>query len=357
MATAAFDALKLREVRTTMEAMWGDSQLRKNFTAKADTLNAILTKQTANGQVLNNPRDKDYDVRVNWLTLGDETVQVFDPILVGPAVCAIDGPELQAGSKDYRLTIGTEKTFKIEETGSAWGEGLRGVDITFQQLVAQGLLETKKALVEDANSRTIAKLDTFTGTNKYMGGYVSTTTSGTVVTDTGDTIIPAADYGARKLLPYFARVQMMNKYSDSYILDGGLLWDDIYISQFGAQGADTVQLQTLFNQFDITEDMWGFAKAAVDDRSYMVDRNAVAFFSKNHYTTAIRELGVNGLYNYSMPLPELGNRVEADVVYQFKCIDDKYYHVYKLILRYDLLQNPVIGDQDLTGVLAFRKGA
>ncbi|WP_187260742.1 hypothetical protein [Pontibacter beigongshangensis] len=348
MATAAFDDVKLREVRTTMENMWGDAQMRKNFTAKADTLNAIIQKQTANGQALNGQRDKDVDVRVTWLTLGDETVQTFDPIATGPAVCSIDGPELQAGAQDYRLTIGTEKTFKIEETGSAWGEGLRDVDVSFQQLVAQGLLETRKALVEDANSRIIAKLDTFAGVNKYLGGYTAAD---------GDTTIPAADYSARTLLPYLARVQMMNRYVDPYILDGGLLWDDMFISAVGATGADQVRLQSLFGQFDITEDMWGFAKAGVDDRAFLVDRNAVGFFSKNHYTRAVRELGVNGLYNYSMPLPELGNRVEADVVYQFKCIDDKYYHVYKLILRYDLLQNPIIGDADLTGVLAFRKGA
>lgn len=353
MATAAFDDVKLREVRTTMENMWGDAQMRKNYTAKADSLNAIINRQTANGQALNNPRDKDVDVRVNWLKLGDETVQTFDPILVGPAVCSIDGPELEAGSQDYRLRIGAEKTFMIEETGSAWGEGLRDVDVTFQQLVAQGLLQTRKALVEDANVRVLAKLDSFSGGNKYT----TATYTDNPTTPTGDTIIPAADFNARTLLPYLARVQMMNRYVDPYILDGGLLWDDMFIAQVGAAGTDQVKLQSLFGQFDITEDMWNFAKAAVDDRAYLVDRNAVAFFSKNHYTTAVRELGVNGLYNYAMPLPELSGNHYADVVYQFKCIDDKYYHVYKLILRYDLLLNPVIGDADLTGVLAFRKGA
>jgi hypothetical protein len=347
MASAAFDDIKLLEIRTRMENMWGDAQVRKNYTAKVDSLNAILGKQTASNAALS-ASDKDYDVAVDWINLADATVSSFDPA-VGPAVCGIDGPELQAGRQTYKLTIGSEKSFKVEETGSMDGGGLRGIDATFAEIVSRGLLQTRKALVEDANKRVLAKLDTFSGTNKYLGGFAADGIS-------GDTVIPSADFGARKVLPYLSRVQLMNKYVDPYVLDGGLLWDDLYLAQAGSTGSDAIALRTLTGQFDIREDMWNFANAGVDNKLYLVDSNAVAFFSKNHFSAQPRELGINGLVNYSMPLPEL-NGVSADVVYQFKCENNKYYHVWKLMLRYDLLLNPVIGDADLTGVLAFQKGA
>jgi hypothetical protein len=353
MAIAAFDDIKLLELRTSLERMWGDSQIKKNYTAKADTLNAILARQTAS-DAGTAAVDKDHDVAVKWLTMADQTVTTFDASsATGPAVCAIDGGELGADSKSYKLTLGTSLGFKIEETGSGFGNGLRGIDSTFAEHVNLGLLKVRKQLVEDANARVLAKLDTFTGTNKYM----TATFKDDTTTPTGDTIIPAASYNARTVLPYLARVQMMNKYVDPYLLDGGLLFDDFYLSQLGSTGSDAIKLQNVFNQFDITQDMWGFSEASLDDRMYLVDKNAVAFFSKNHYTAQPRNLGIDGLVNYTMPLPELGNKMAADVVYQFKCENNKYYHVWKLILRYDLLSNPVIEDTDLTGVLAFRKGA
>lgn len=346
----ALDDAKLLTTRVRMEAMWGDAQVRKNFTAKAETLNAILSHQTATGTLLTGR--KDADIEVNWLSLADQTVTTFNPA-TGYEICNLDGPELEAGKKPYTLSLGAQKSFTVVEDGSADKAGLRGLDAEFEEMVARGLLQTRKALVEHANKSAIAKLDSYTGTNKYTAGpYADDTT-----TPTGDTIIPAADYGVRKLLPYLARVQQMNNYLDPYILDGGLLWDDIYLAQVGAVGDAQVKLQALTSQFDITEDLFGFSAAGVEDRSYLVDRSAVAFFSKNHYPTGGIINRSETRKDYTIALPELGNRVYADVEYQYKCEANVWKHVWQLSLRYDLLDNPTIGDAALTGVLAFRKGA
>lgn len=344
------EGYELLEAREDVETMWGQDQIRKNFTAKADSANAILNRQTATSAALTST-EKDYDVRVRWMNFLDNTVQTFDPA-VGPEVCNLDGPELVSDSATYTLDTYVEKSFKVLETGSATGAGFRSLDADFQQAVTIGMLKTRKALVEDLNRRVLAKLDTFTGTNKYMGPYADDAT-----TPTGDTIIPAADYGVRKLLPYLARVQMMNRYVDPYVLDGGLLWDDLYIAQFGAQGADTVQLRDLISQTEIVEDMWGFSQAGVEDRSYLIDKNAIGLFTKHHIPMGAPINRPNDRRDYAMALPELGNNVVADVHYQYKCEDNKYYHVWKLVLRYGLLANPVIEDTALTGVLAFRTGA
>lgn len=352
MANVALNALANQIILTRFENMWGDDQLRKNFTAKADLLNAILNHQTATATRLTDT-NKDYDLKVNWFRLADETVGSFDPTVKGPARCNIDGPELIAADKEYKLRFGTTKSFKIEETGSTDKDGLRGIDANLAEMAARGMLQARKALVEEMAKNTAVKLDSFAGKNKYTAGeYADDAT-----TPTGDTIIPAADFGAYKVLPYLAAVQDMNSYVNPYILDSGLLYRDMYMARVGDTAANRVEMQTLFGQFDITQDMKNFAAAGLADRLYLVDASAVAFFSKNQFTTTPRDLGINGLVNYAIPLPELGNNVYADVVYQFKCEDDKYYHVWQLEARYDLLDNPTIADPDLTGVLAFRKGA
>jgi hypothetical protein len=345
------EGFELLESVQDATAMWGNDQVVKNFTAKADTANAILSKQTAKNEALTSTEKDNGTIKVRWMNFTDETVSTFVNA-TGPEVCDLDGAEVTSGTKTYALDTFVEKSFKVEETGSGFGHGFRGLDADFQQAVTIGLLKTRKALVEDLNKRVLAKLDTFTGTNKYY-----TATFKDAATPTGDTIIPAASFNARTVLPYLARVQMMNKYVDPYILDGGLLYDDFYISQFGSTASDSVKLQSLFGQFDITQDMWGFSEASLDDRMYLIDKNAVGLFHKHHIATGAVINRPGDRKDYTMALPELGNDVTADVHYQYKCEGNKYFHVWKLVLRYGLLANPVIEDTDLTGVLAFRKGA
>ena len=66
MANGDFTPTVLLAMKLKSEQMWKDSQLRSSVVPHADAAVAILNKQTARFEVLNN-RDKDLEVKVTFV--------------------------------------------------------------------------------------------------------------------------------------------------------------------------------------------------------------------------------------------------------------------------------------------------
>ena len=96
------------------------------------------------------------------------------------------------------------------------------------------------------------------------------------------------------------------------------------------------------------------AVLAPDQKTFMIDKGAVAIASKNQYGSSPVTIsnGAN-ITRFSVPSINLPGIV-YDVVYKTECSGSDIIHKYKFIARFDVFLNPASEcDPDNTGVLSF----
>ena len=343
MAAGDFTPALLQTVITSADAIWEDSQQKRKYTAQAEALKAVLRNQTAVLSPLTD-RDKDNQLSLVWTDSSDIVATN------GIANCDLSEPELAALSKPYTLDIRKKAGFSIDR------EKLRKSSLDRVELAAKGQLIALKQLDEIFAQTLVARLAGFAGVN-------TSARFGTVVGNT--TNVALRDYNALSMVPEIIRAAVLNRMgSDFYALDGGELFADLIRAKSGSLNADGKSDLDLFDQLDITSDLFNFAAAGISEDLFVIAKSAVAVGSKVRNSDQIEVLpGKVAQTRYTVDSPTFGSAVKYDAYYQLSCVvptGETREHImdtWRFELNGGVFLNPEGVSATNTGVLSFSKVA
>ena len=363
MSLVNFDNVKAAEIQPVLDNIWKEPSTSKSYGVKANTIRAILEHQTATLSLLETS-DKLNEVSIKWVDFcGDTSTDGTDADTCVNTACG----EGSAKKADYALDI------FIEDCYSVASEELESSVVDYDTIVATGLAAKIKNIMEKFNAKAVAVLAVNKGVNPFAGPY---TYDGV----TKDTTIPDSDFGAEKLIPYFMQVAEMNRSQESYILDGGNLFQDFYKAGKFAVNADGKAAQAMYEDLDFRHDIPGFATNGISDYTFLIDRGAVAIANRAKYPS-LKELAARGnggwehtatgsFMRYSIPVnvPEfmkmmfisqgklIKNTLMLDVQYSVVCVGSVIKPTWKLKLRAGVFASPIRCNTGNTGILSFEKG-
>lgn len=333
-----FSCADLVAVQVMASQMWADNrEAAVDNDADVVAAQAVLAEQTADLTLMED-HNKDYDVRVTWVTSCDETV-----VDCTGDECSITGTnDTAANCQDYVISQCKETSFSFLD------KRFRTSKLDFQTLVAKELMKRKIILDEQIAKYAVAQIDSYAGVNAFLQGYG---VSGNV------TQIPASQFNA-STYAYFAQAMILNKMKNSWMLDGGILFQDTYNSQFAELNANGKAEAAKFRTKKTYFDLFNIAEVIGGQRLYMLDKGSVAIANKHHYeeTPVSYNNGANvtksSVASDNLVRPD-GTPFMYDLVYQTECVGEDILHKWKLIARFDVFLNPLGCNADNTGVLAF----
>jgi len=345
MAALGTLSTALPEIILKLDNMAANQNVLKEYQPQIAGLRLIQQNQTAAFNEVTSTlarNDKDYfdgKVKVNWLTgvAGDE--EAVEPN------CNLTGDPLGADETEYSLTMDFKKDFEIDE------DLAKTHTYEVQEQQARGMLDLFRIMDQGYAKRAIAKLDSFTGTNQFTGGYTVDPTSGNL-------LIPAADYNVT-LLAHLSLSAIYNRLNNYYIIDNG---KNLYLPKFYAdagQVKDGVTQANIYDQFKIDFDFINFAKAGVTTDTLLVDTNSVFFATRNRFGNRVpieRPAAEGQMFVSVVASPYTG--INYDLYVQTKCRvvnnNDHIVRIYRLQTKGDLLQAP---EMTYASVLGFQKAA
>jgi hypothetical protein len=333
IVNGTFTSTQLATAIMRADQMWGNAMIKNDFVADTANVAAIRAEQNANVELLQDG-DKTRDVRVTWYNMCGETTAA-----IGSDDCAPNGTELGSDHKDYAISVARKFDFKIDENE------LRTQTGTMEELVARGLLKADRALSNYVASVLMTKLETFKGENSVTDG------TGTPVAD--ETYITSADW-TPALFAYFYRIAIQNRLSNPFLLSGSNMFEDKFIamlSEANAEGKGSANLfrvmRTYFDLFNVD------ASNSPDLKTYMLNRGAIAFASRNYYGE--KPVVYKDDDRYSIESRNLPG-VRWDVIYRNACSGTTVLHNWSIRANFDFFLNPLGCDATRTGVLSFIKG-
>lgn len=328
---------ELLESKIKMEQIWRDAQANADYIAEVEALKVIKANQRgAEFPDLTDP-NKDRTVKIVWLTDCNP-----NSVVDCPDECTIAGNEIADNCKDYELTVCKSIEFSIPEKRfrtSMWSK---------EEVMAKSMMTNMRILDEYIVQAMIAKMDTFTGTNAFLGSF---STSGS------DTVIPAVNW-TPNLYGYFVESMIMNRMRDAYMLSGHNMFQqdwNIMKEAGNAQGgaANVAKANTFQKYFDL----FNMDSTLGAKKTFLVRPSSMAFVSKNYYGPAPEEIkGKAAIIRYSVQSFNLPF-ITYDVLHDTECVqglnngDIKY--KWRLSFKGDLFQNPTNCDGTKTGLLSF----
>lgn len=324
------------------DKMWADSAKNADYIAKADAGKALIENTTSQVSYLEDPK-KEKEARIYWTKFCNSDVSTTTPNF-----CTFTGDEADATCKDYAISLEVSKAFTIDEANYV------NSNLNVPEVYADNELKTLKALDEKMTKMLIAKLATFTSANQYQSatGLGCSDETGEWIT----TFIKPLNW-TPKVVPYLAKVAMMNKFSNAFVIDGENLYDIVANALLDAGNANGSGAAAAVKMMKIYSDLFNM-EAVASGKTYMVDRGATAFVNKslwkgNGATNPI-DRGIGNQIKYSVPSKNLPG-VTYDV-YASKDCSAQYEKVNVLYhARFDLL-NGAEGCDGQTGVLEFECG-
>ncbi len=331
-----FDCADLQIINAAIDRIWLDNQVKKDYISYSDTIKAIMAEQTASFPDLKSA-EKDQEVKVYWPADCSTSLADCDDD------CSVGGPTPEAQCKNYRLTIYKKAGFSAPE------KAFRASNLSREEVVARGLMKRMKELDEYISQQAVSKLNSFAGTNQFAGGI------GVVDGGSGDTYIKAPHWNA-DIMGYFAQVAKMNKLQNAFLLNGNNLYQQNWMAQFNNLNADQKDQMAKFGSLRTYWDPFNVDSVNGDEKiTYLIDKGAIAFVTKAYYpSTPIEYIGA-GQTRYSIPSRSLPGIV-YDVVYTNRCVSNEIYHDWTLYVTFDLFQNPLGCNEDMTGILRFLCG-
>lgn len=362
MSLTNFNNIKAAEVQVLLDNVWADPATTKSYSVKANTIKAILENQTAELKVLESP-DQKRDFAIKWVDFCGDT--------------SSDGAE----ADDCNNTTGGEGTARtqsyaldifIEDTYSVAQEELEAAAVDYNSIVATGLAAKVRNIIEKFNKKAVAVIAANKGTNPYPGAY-------SYSSSTKLTTIPAADFGGEKLVPYFMQVSELNRSRDSYLLDGGNLFQDYYIASKNVANADGKAAAGMYGDFSFRHDLSGFVANTISDETFLVDRGALAIANRAKYPSLSQlaslpdggwiHMSTGSMMRYSIPvnipdfLPMMfvsqgalqRQALAIDVQHSVVCVGTVLKPTWHLKLRAGVFANPIRCNTGNTGILGFVK--
>jgi hypothetical protein len=347
MAAGDITCAQLTAAQVLIDNIWADASQKKNYVAKTDAINAVISETTAKLELVKDP-DKDRQVKIYWPKNCDETVT--DCATGSPNMCDPYGPEGEAECKTYALSKCLETKFSITENK------FRTNELSFEQMLAENLLQKMKVMDEQLSQRSVAALNSFSGFNQANGGSAGQYGIGTIGSD-GITYIPAANW-SMDTIGYLIQNSQMNKFSDPAFIKGSLLFQEFWKAEMNQANAEGKGQAAMANQLRTYTDL--FAVDGVNDpdkRIYLMDKGAVAFVSKAWYDKFGTNNPKENMQNWQFSIESKNlPGVKYDVIYANKCVNNDTVHGYMLRLHYDFFLNPTPCTALNTGILTFQCG-
>lgn len=345
----AYTDSSLLKLQLAADRVWGDSQLRSRYMAEVDALRALLANQgnVRIEQNLNDP-SKDRTVTLFWPNACELEVASCTN------VCTFDGPELTTAKQDVTLTQCSEVSFKIPRIA------LRTNELGPEDLRVQAFLKADKLLMEAAAQFVVAQLEAAAGTLSYTGP------AGWNWVQAADITTIPADQWSAILLSRLRLIARRMKMGDPYILTGDIAFAEAaYIAETNQANLDGKGDAVRFRAMgDLWYDPVNIPEVVDAERTYLIDTGAAVFAHKTRHPRQMEEIG--GQVNVeiqSMPSRIIPS-IYYDVEHTIKCDSTAqsntgdYFDVYKFILRYDVLENPVpCEDENASGIYAFERQA
>lgn len=347
MANGDFSPTQLLKLQLKAETMWADSQLNASVVPHADAAVAILSKQNAKFDVLND-RDHDLVVKVNFI----------NPCGVVARDCTQDcaqtEQELSTGTKEYTPNICKESGFAIDQNK------FRTNQYNFEETYAVGMSQAIKVLDEFWAQQALVKLKTFAGANVSNSAY-SAVNGYTTIPNLGTSLTTLVD---------LMQDSMLNRIENAYFIDNGLFYKPLTNAAFDSGNAEGKGAAARLKVFQdvFYSDMWNFKPAGVvKEDVFMIGAGAVAMKTVNQNPDSPLYMGSKvGETIYTVASNLLPN-VVYDVVYSVTCkiVNNKktYFHSWTLKTRGLIELNPegcpvTVGGTVVTptGVLAYANG-
>lgn len=329
-----FDASALATVLTRSDAMWSDAMMQADFMANVDLWKAIRKEQNADVTILQDS-DKDRAVRVHWINSCSEVASTCDG-----DDCDLAGAELGSDSATYAIGVCKSYKFTVD------ADKIRTGSYSLEDIVAKGFLKADKALSEAVAATGLAKIESFKGVNIVSDGI------GTPNGVTTETDIAAADWNER-LFAYLYRVGIVNGMNNSFILSGNNLFEDWIVTQASKGNADGKGADNLYKLIRTYFDLFNIDTLNTPDaKSYLINRGAIAFASKNRYSAV--PVSYRSQDRYSIASRNMPG-VRFDVYYTNRCVGESIFHDFMVKVRYDYFLNPTGCVDTRTGVLALNK--
>lgn len=331
-AAGDFSCSALLNIQAQASAIFSPSAQTPDITPYAVAATAVAANQTANFEVLQNPK-KDREVTVTWVQDCDTGTEDCSTI------CDLTGPEGGSQCQDYTLGKCIQKGF--EEPRHKYRTNV----LDPEQVIAHRLAVKLKAMDEALASYVVTKLLTFAGVNNEPSPY-------TYDAGTKATYLPAASW-TPDTMAYLALVRVLNKLNSLYMLSGKQLWTTEFramMNQGNADGKGDAQMMQTFRKY------WDPFNIEAQQAGglFLIDPNSVALVSKVYYPADVPEYigGQVGHWRSSIASPSIPG-VRYDLIKGLVCKNNDYYDQYRLLFTGDVFLNPQGCDEGRTGVLLF----
>lgn len=333
----ALTCAALQKVVAKLDRIWLDNQTKADYTPNVAVLEALRKEQTARFEEIKT-KDKDKTMRVWWL---QQCGLVATDCEDDTNDCEFTGDEVEQKCEDYALDICTSTKFSIEDNI------FRTNEANGQEALAIQFMAALKTLDNALAQKAAAKLNTFVGTNQYTGGI------GVV---SGVTTYIAANYWGPDMYGYFAQVQVMNKFSNPFLIHGSNLYQMNWQATYNAANANQKDQAPKLNSIRSYWDMFNIDLVNNPDlASYMVEKGSIAFVNKARYPLNDPQTYQFGK-RWSIESKALPG-VFYDVYYKERCVmtdgEEFIYHDYKLKARAGIFKNPFGCNEDVSGILKF----
>ena len=336
----AFDETTLRTLRVKADEIMFDDRIKQQFIPQIGVVEGVRAAQTA----LVNPKFqqikdskgqiKQYDVEVMWENACDITAE-------DNVACTFGGTKLSTNAQSYSLGYEKVVNFTVNEADYIDNE------FDVESSIAKGFLKADKELSEAFAQYCVSQINAFKGVNA-MG------TAGKGVVSGSDTFIEAAYWDA-KLVAYFIRAGILNRFSSPTFISGANLFEDMFVVNESSGNADGKGDDALYKNMKIFFDLFNID--SVNDPqliTYMISLGAIALATR-HFNPATPEK-LHTFTRYSQQsrfIPEL----TYDIFYESACDSDLVEHKFKIKLKADLFNNPEGCAANNTGVLTFICGS
>ena len=338
MAAGDFSCSELLAIRLRAEQMWDDHAIQKQYTGDVETARVILTEQTADVTPLESRADrKKRKVEIYWADMCAATV-----VDCGTD-CNPSGEEAESTCKEYEITKCKQTVVSVNE------DDFEDNHLSRQEVVARMLLKASKELDEQIARDGVVALNTFKGVDQFTDGIASQDT----VTNEDMYIKPA--FWTENIFAHLAQAKVLNKFKDSFLLDGGNLFQQAALAQWNASNEGQRNAAIQFGSMQQYYDLFNInAVNGADKVTYMIDKGAIALATRNKYADGERQI-LNGADRIRFTLPSFNlPGVVYDVDYWTECVSDEIVHTWRLRVRYEYLLNPTAcGDTDNTGILGY----
>lgn len=345
---ATLTAAALTAIYYSAESLFADGQKKADYIAEVNAANAIIENTTAKINVLDQ-NNKVREAKIYWNK--KTTTTITDCAETPIDLCALTGDESDADGKTYAISECTSAGFVVDDALYA------GSNLNANEVFADNLLKTMKALDEAIAQKVIAKVDSFSSANLHTGG-VGCPGVVTPAVSWAQTYIEPSLW-TPELMAYFLQAARINKFSNPFLLDGDNLYTQVFRALNNASNADGSGAAAMIKKMKYYEDVVNMATVnGSDKKTYMIERGTVAFSSYSLWAKNGMSNPLNhgaGQFKFSIPSKNIPGLV-YDVYTKDECSGEYEKHTVTLKANYDVFNGPAAVNGS-TGVLEFLCGA